>query len=403
MYPILLLIIFLNFSSPLFASKPGRAPLNHGQPRANRDCVSKLQFNFLPNQFVRGRGLTARSVSDSELEIKYALSKARKVRFTLLIDSLKQQLKKSNSPQTIINGLIESDTRNIAFHVEALLRLYIESEYFEKIGSKKDQARNTQNLTEALRLMEGLENNLGSYAEHVQRLDWLKLLQEKLGHNIVSDKKIAFFETAKKIAYAKLSKYLSEEGWIGQQQDRLRIFELFNSISEELKAIPKKKDRKIIVKGIARYIKKTREKKFDLQDLEKGIHPLRRHLRWINIMVRSANLFKLDNRFNFSDQFKDLDAGDAVKKYGGLEIYGFENHPVFIDQRPYLTLAQIIGILGTAKDIGQFEVALGEDRGLSQYLPQYINPIQAAVLVYKVMKQSDLLQILENQILEGLN
>jgi hypothetical protein len=93
----------------------------------------------------------------------------------------------------------------------------------------------------------------------------------------------------------------------------------------------------------------------DMDDLEEGIHELRRQLRWIPIvMIALGGLVVLDASTDPIPSLAGLKTSPlATSRFGQLPTSAIETDPIAVPQSLFLELSRIIGVLGEIKDRGQ--------------------------------------------------
>ncbi len=115
------------------------------------------------------------------------------------------------------------------------------------------------------------------------------------------------------------------------------------------------KDLKAVKSELSRRLSKIESTPYDMNELEDGIHELRRDLRWFPIYAESLNgLFQLDATSDPIAAYKDmLTAPIATSKYVNLPCADREKEPVTISKSVYCALMQLTLDLGTLKDAGE--------------------------------------------------
>ncbi len=106
---------------------------------------------------------------------------------------------------------------------------------------------------------------------------------------------------------------------------------------------------------LSRRLEKIESTPYDMNELEDGIHELRRHLRWFPIYAESLNgLFQLDDTHNPVKAYEPLlQEGIATSKYVNLPAGDREKDPINISKSLYCGLMQLTLDLGALKDAGE--------------------------------------------------
>ena len=110
------------------------------------------------------------------------------------------------------------------------------------------------------------------------------------------------------------------------------------------------------VKGeLTRRLSKLESTPYDMNDLENGIHELRRQLRWFPIYAESLNgLFQLDETTNPVKAYEPVLSADiAQSKYVQLPDAAREQDPINVSKSVYCGLMQLTLDLGALKDSGE--------------------------------------------------
>jgi hypothetical protein len=219
--------------------------------------------------------------------------------------------------------LLAVDARAHVFMIQALLRLY------EDCGKAKDVEK---------------------------RLKQVKELEDALGAvTYANDMQAAGAKADPKKATQALLDVL-HDGWLTGKRAR-QLTELFSSM-DVLHDVDK--DRAFVKTALAALAKKIEKADLDMNDLEEGIHELRRKLRWLPItMMALDGLVVLDPS---RDPLPELAALKqlpiATSRFGMLPKP--EANGILLPQSLFLELSRVIAALGDIKDRGQKGEAKGE-------------------------------------------
>lgn len=200
-------------------------------------------------------------------------------------------------------------------------------------------------------------------------------------------------------------------------------------------------DLQIIRDSMIQYIKGTQETDFDMDNLEEGIHPLRRHLRWMAVMIQALNMFELHDsdmqvQKNTSPDDDDLSLSSYIphpekpfpgglldpstQKYAALARRGV-GESVLLDRNLYEYLTYVISELGKCKETGQRiewfaelylksgeakneKEALQKAEKLASFHPGHIaNYKDRAQDLYEALKDSGFFDELVREVIYGIN
>ncbi len=240
-----------------------------------------------------------------------------------LYESLSQ-----HNPDAIVSHLIEKDTRQWIFRLEALLRLY------------KKQA---PKLEELLIAIKALEDSIGTHTAYIDRSEFAK--------TIGADKNvISYLEEQKQETYVELRSLVSNE-W-----DQKGFATFIETLSRH-EWLSYEKDKEYLRTRLIKIFKKLRDEDYDLTDLEEGIHELRRQIRWFLIYAHS-----LEGMLDFHPgvgnstikRFNELMKNDELVNSKYVQFFKSEKEdPVYLSFPYYLTASYIVGKIGTIKDNGE--------------------------------------------------
>ncbi len=232
----------------------------------------------------------------------------------------------SNDPTTVVDELVKGG-RGPLFAVEGLARLY-EGQHPKAMG----------NLREEAKWLEDRIGKLVDHGEHIKYTTQVGVQPATLAHLI---KVQADYREA-------LSKELKEKGWAGTS--------FIDSWSEQVKAPKwesKKDDRQYVLEQLLDLNQELRKEKWDIRDLQNGLHDFRRRTRWMTIYLTAlGGLIEFDGRP--LERFAGILEDPITKSpYGVLGKGERDKFPILVPREIFLELAKAIEELGFAKDTGE--------------------------------------------------
>lgn len=314
-----------------------------------------------------------------------------------------QQLQRSLKPKdldVVLDRLLKNKNRSDLFELEALLRVY-ESKYPDTLDGF-------------------LENDIKPFEDELGK--WIDTREAIVFAEKVEAPKelIAYLRGKEESSRDQLKNFIRNKKLSGGEPDSSPISKLEDALAETDWS-GKKKDRKTVLKSIEKLLEKVSETKYDLNDLEAGVHEFRRNLRWIPIYLRSfSDLVKLDDEV--IRPFK-ISSDDPILESPYSKLPKPKNPvsaPILFPQIAFLTLNRAIEDLGQAKNIGKMEdlFARGlflsgsarnktEAKALAKSLvkkhPSYVPIFQKSKAIHRLITKrgtglmSQLQQVLEQQ------
>lgn len=227
----------------------------------------------------------------------------------------------------------EGPVRGYAFQLQGLARLYLTSGLapFEDLKKKFKKLEDTVgqfSLSKEL-LQAAQKNKLGTATQQRLISEGVQARQtflNELGKTFLVDSK----------EWAKVSQFIENWKWESPALDRKRLLTALAKEAEEL-------------------AKDIGQNKFDDADIEKGLHELRRKLRWQNIDLLGLNGFVLlDNKVNPIPAYAALlsDAKLVNSKYTLFSTPIIAN-PIRQSQSLTLAIAKLVDQIGKVKDKGE--------------------------------------------------
>lgn len=287
----------------------------------------------------------------------------QELRFQKPIRDLQRSLKKK-SAEAVVDELIKNTNRADLFELEALLRVY-EVDYADTLEGflSEDIKPFEDELGKLLDLREGIA------------------FSEKVG---APKRVLAYLKGREEGQREKFKNFLKDHQFIGEDRSKSPLVQLQEAV-EETDWAGKKSDRKLVLKAFRKLFKEIEKGKYDMNQLEAGLHEFRRDLRWIPIYLRSfPDLFKLDNR-EFSAIH--ISKEDPILKSPYSKLPSPRNRvsfPILFPKMGLLALNKMVDSLGKAKDIGKMEELLIHALKESGTAP---NTTQAKILAKALVKK----------------
>lgn len=265
----------------------------------------------------------------------FAAGEAQQARFAPWLSVLEESLTSNPKSEKIADALLKGENRIAAFNLQALGKLY--SPQDEKFSSLiRGQ-------------MKILEDGIGEYDK------WQSIAKES-----GKKKDEAKAEEARK-SFIKL---LEKEKWIDAgKKDRLSEIKSF---LKKRKWLSYDQDRSQIIAQLSAQLDSITETEYDLGRLEKrdgdgkGLHELRREIRWFMIEARVLNgLIQFQPETQASCSIPSLQGlastSLAKSKYSTLPGSALETDPCYIEQCLFLGLSQSVNRLGELKDAAELD------------------------------------------------
>lgn len=272
-----------------------------------------------------------------------------------------------NNHELLIKEIMSKDVRGQVFLTEGLLRIY------SKVGG------NDKVVNRVYDYIQQLEDTIGKYS-----LD-RKMLKTAIELNI-APQVISYLKDLEINSYQSLLNILISK-W-DHPNNRLLVKDLI-----EIDQKHNISSKKVVKKFFVESIKKLEKTKFDLDELEDGIHVLRRKMRWLVIYIQSLQgrvqfhegVGKSSiSRFNQIMQDPDFKDDHYAKFYISPE----EQSPLLISKPYFLALGKASREIGHTKDNGELFMHLTHayvNSGL------YTNYDEAFIHVENVLKEHGVL------------
>lgn len=239
----------------------------------------------------------------------------------------------NGSPQAALK-FYKAGARNELFKLESLARIYrgtISKHKFEQLYQR----------------LKAVEDELGKY-DYNEEL-YIDISAKKGTSAVI----IKHFQLTLELNRKELHEFLVSEGWLpstGSQYITIKkeILEFSFPSAEELR-VP---IANFIITQIEEIIKKYDDGTFDLNDIEGGLHELRRRLRWISLYAQvTSGLIQLKPTKNITEEIAHL-IPDSVKNspFNKLPSKMKGVDPLYIEDTNFYLLSKIIAELGVLKD-----------------------------------------------------
>ena len=298
-------------------------------------------------------------------------------RFEYHLKQLDKILKVSADTDETIDVFVARDVRKLLFKLEGLARIYrIQYEEFDPIYEK----------------FKKLEDVLGKYLEAKEYFEFADKIRAP--ESAVKKLKAVMDENKKLLAAALLKTWMPDKNGVTGAEDMMEVLYDFEWDSDSV-------DRKLILDSFKRDIKKVIENNYDMDQLQAGVHELRRRLRWFSIYLMST-----DGMIGIKkplDEKKIPDWEKAIKK---MDWSGDENPFVSLTFDRYSVLSYYISFLGELKDQGEYVGAVLAAMGGSAESKKWILSQMEAIgmPVRDVHKEAKALyaELKKNLFLEGL-
>jgi hypothetical protein len=242
-------------------------------------------------------------------------------------------LRSETDPDKLVDVVMGKDLRRQVFLLEGISKMYTD------IHGKK--AERVYDETKRL------EDQIGKYSMTKSNL----AAAEKVG---ADPRAVTILRTDMEAARAALKGLLVEE-WMPNAKGKIPAMRDIVEDWSEAKWGSYEKDLAKVKDELSRRLGKLEETPYDMNNLEDGIHELRRQLRWFPIYAESLNgLFQLDETKNPVPAYEPLLKHEiASSKYVQLPAADREKDPISLPKSVYCALMQLTLDLGALKDSGE--------------------------------------------------
>ncbi len=329
---------------------PVALPTGAAQPDAIAQAPEAREIAAPARADVRGSGSAAlRFETEAKLDKKHNTPEVEKLLLSYLGDGTKPvsrpqerilgwvayvdaKLKEGKTTDEVLDIAVRDDLRRRVFLLEGLFKLY-RGEISKDLDGQFDVSK-------------AFEDVLGKYT-------YARSMTKAATDNGAPQPVIAELQKCEAQAREDALGFLRD--WMPNDKGKIP------GIKRMIQAVRKgdfgkyKDDREYLQKKIAKEIKEIDEGEFDMQDLEGGLHELRRQLRWIPVYCEStAGLVQLDEKKNPVDAYASLLGGQvATSKYVVLPPADREKNPLFVSKSLYSANMDYVLKLGAIKDKGE--------------------------------------------------
>lgn len=243
--------------------------------------------------------------------------------------------------------LMKSDVRQSLFRLQALSRMLTDqSPKFFK--AQREYFKNLEDV--------------------VGKLD-LAMSLHKTGDGLKEQKLIVRFEKQEKEAQAKMIEAMKEAGLWDQPEST--IAKLREDFASKGRWDSGHSEKKALVKIIASYTKDlndaVKENKFDNADIEKGLHELRRRLRWIGMQVTTlSGIVELKDEAGLNRKAEVLikDASEKNPKMFASKYMkvgdALVDSPILVPRQTLAMITEYVSRIGASKDNAEMQIYIGE-------------------------------------------
>lgn len=235
--------------------------------------------------------------------------------------------------EPLVDAAMRIDVRRYFFMLEGICRLYR-----ERYG---DDAKRVW------RRVKKMEDALG-------RVDYTRAMHAAAKRFKAPKKARTFLREARDKAERKLRKQLRAE-WCPDSKGSIpgvaRLVEASGAFPWDDPAT----DRRYLSGQIAAELEAIEHDDLDMEELEEGVHELRRSIRWFPIYLFALSGFaSLDESLNPIPEYEPLLRSDAAKsKYAALAANPRETSPIQVSRSLFIANSVYVGELGDLKDDGQ--------------------------------------------------
>ncbi|GEM_PF-2250544 len=270
--------------------------------------------------------------------------------FKLNLERIRTNLSKAKglTDEQKIRYFLSSDTRIVFFRLQSLARIYEKAYDLPFFTEKKDFFKRFEDLIGKVDLYNGLMATSR------------KIKQPRL---------VKYFEDKKTLAGKNLLEALEEEGFTSNPSRK--IDSIYQELAEFSDWKDADKDLRLHIKRLAKETRKlldeVKERKFTQDDIELGLHELRRKLRWPLIHIQTLN------RLTVYDESDKTPAG--VQAYFNVMLAQNPKilkssflrmtlpdikHPAQIPLIPHAMLTDIVSEIGIQKDKAEADIYIAE-------------------------------------------
>lgn len=245
--------------------------------------------------------------------------------------------------------MIAADIRSTFMRIEAIARTY--QSHF------KEGSDDYKRLKELFDYAAKVEDNLGTLSDIVKLPAVLESAKAPADLINYANKKSAR-------TIPQFIPFLEKFGWSKDLKTLTEMEKLVRKIDW-----PGKKDNEVVFTQIAKEAKDIAEKNYPLNDINNGVHRLRKDLRWILLEIRGSNglIVRDDNSCAISEYQALVNAPIATSKYGVLPPNPRETTSCELNGCIFLAVATHNDNIAVVKDLGLWEEQI--ENLLKEYKP----------------------------------
>lgn len=255
--------------------------------------------------------------------------------------------KKGLSDTEKANAFMEADVRRSLFKLQMLSRMF--------------EGRNEKFFAKQRAFFKLLEDATG-------RLD-LAVSLRKTAEGLGDKQLTQAFQTKEDAARAEFIKVMKEEGLWDNSAELVK--DLHRKFEDHGRWASGEKEREYLVAHIAEYAgdvhKAVKENKFDDPDIEKGLHELRRRLRWVTIEISALDgTVQVQPEGRLSDKVQVTFDKTLQERPDFLESKYIKtstplvDNPILIPKEKLALISDLVSIIGSKKDKAEMQIYIQE-------------------------------------------
>ncbi len=255
-------------------------------------------------------------------------------RFEFQLNKIETLLQQANTQDNPALWLFEHDMRTPIFMLEALSRLYANFHNEKTFTKLKDSFKSLEDLLGAI-------DYYTAFAKEFSTND-------KIPASIKS-----FIEEKKEKQIQLLNKTLKEDDWL--EGKRLKKINAKLQVADWLyEAEETQLLKPFYEKQIQKIEKFAREAHFVFDNIETGVHELRRRLRWLSIYPQALQgAIKLEKISPVTEHLKKYLTPEVVSSpFNKFPISATQSHFLILEESHFYALSWLISKLGKIKDNG---------------------------------------------------
>ena len=264
--------------------------------------------------------------------------------------------------------MLQVDLRATYMRIQSILRLY--GDYLKKDGDDTDR------INTMAKQAKSLEDNLGTLADIVKLPSVLEQTQAPADL-------INFAKTKANRSVPQFVAFLKQKGW---GPDLVTLKDMEKNVTKIHWPSSADKDNDVVFSEIAQESKDIANKKYPLNDLDKGIHQLRKDLRWVLLEIQSTNglIIRDDSSCPINDYESLVTSPVSTSKYGVLPPSPQETSPCKIAGCVFLAVVTHNNNIADVKDLGLWQEQI--EALIKEFKPS-TPAATAADMAAKIIKQ----------------